>query len=130
MAVKDKHLRSVKDMKPRKIKRVSVSSKRQVSIPKEFYDELKIGSDVTMELVNNRLIIKPVGNTYEDFSEEILSDLINEGYSGNELIDQFKKRKSLIKPALNSMIAETKTEEYTTVDELFADDKEDKDDSN
>lgn len=39
-----------------------------------------------------------------DFSEEILADLINEGYSGQELQKEFKSRQAKVKPAVEKML--------------------------
>lgn len=42
---KDQNLKQT----PRKVKRVSVSSKRQISIPKEYFDALDIDDEVLIE---------------------------------------------------------------------------------
>ena len=39
-----------------------------------------------------------------DFSEEILADLIKEGYSGQELQKEFKSRQAKVKPAVEKML--------------------------
>ena len=39
-----------------------------------------------------------------DFSEEILADLINEGYSGQELQKELKSRQAKVKPAVEKML--------------------------
>lgn len=108
-----------------KVKYASVSSKRQITIPKEFYDALGIEAEVTLELMNNKIVIKPVKENTDDFSEEILSDLISEGYEGNELMEEFKNRKKMIKPAINRIVEETlKQKSYQSLDEML-DDEED-----
>lgn len=54
-------------------KRVAVSSKRQISIPKEFYQDLNLQDEIIMEKVGNRLVIRPSDyDNYVDFTEEIL----------------------------------------------------------
>ncbi len=108
---------------PKKVKRISVSSKRQISIPKEFYEQLQIGEEVSVELYGNHLLVRPIHENFDDFSEEILADLVEEGYSGIQLITEFKNRKSQIKSAVSSLITETKISgKRTTIDELFGDD--------
>ncbi|UMZ74983.1 hypothetical protein [Natranaerofaba carboxydovora] len=49
-----------------------------------------------------------------DFSEEILKELVEKGYSGKQLIDEFKKMKAKVRPAVNNIIeeAERKAKEY------------------
>ena len=39
-----------------------------------------------------------------NFSEEILADLINEGYSGQELQKELKSRQAKVKPAVKKML--------------------------
>ena len=108
---------------PKKSKRVSVSSKRQITIPKEYFDALEIDDEVYIELVGNKLVVKPVIYGAEDFSEEILRDVVREGFEGYELIQEFKHRKSQVKPALDSLIEDTDKQEFTTLEKLFEDDK-------
>lgn len=104
-------------MKP---KRISVSSKRQITIPKEFYDSLNISDEVMCRVVDGELVIKPIGEDV-DFSEFILSDLINEGdEAGDELLREFSYRKSQIRPALHQMIAESRDNKtYSNVEDFF-----------
>ncbi|MBT2615504.1 hypothetical protein J7I96_08590 [Bacillus sp. ISL-78] len=112
--------------RPRKVKRISVSSKRQISIPKEFYEKLNIGDEVNLELYGNQLVIKPIHEGFEDFSEEILADLVAEGYVGSDLIAEFKNRKGKIGMAVDSLIAETIANgKPTTIDNLFGEDEDD-----
>ena len=42
-----------------------------------------------------------------EFSDLILEDLIKEGYSGEELLKEFKVRKNNIKPAIQKLISDT-----------------------
>lgn len=76
-----------------------------------------------VELIGNRLVIKPVILSGEDFSEEILEDIVCEGFSGYELVNEFKNRKSQMKPAFDHLINETDKQSFTTVEELFEDDE-------
>ena len=111
-----------KSRRPRKIKRIAVSSKRQISIPKEFYEKLNIGEEVTLELHGNHLVVKPVHEGFDDFSEEILADLINEGYAGMDLMAEFKNRKAQLGSAIDSLISEAANTETVEIDDLFEDD--------
>lgn len=102
------------------IKKISVSAKRQMTIPKQFYDELKIEDDVTCQIVDNTLVIKPVHNGI-DFSEFILKDLVKEGYTGDTLLKEFSYRKSQINNSVHNMIDDTRDyKTYSNVDDLFA----------
>lgn len=73
MATEEHGLRSAAMSQPheaKQVKRVTVTSKRQVSIPKTFAEELGIQGEVIMELSGNKIILKPVGDQFEDFSED------------------------------------------------------------
>ncbi|WP_251025462.1 MULTISPECIES: AbrB/MazE/SpoVT family DNA-binding domain-containing protein [unclassified Bacillus (in: firmicutes)] len=126
MAQKELERMTMPNRRPRKVKRISVSSKRQISIPKEFYEKLNIGDEVNLELYGNQLVIKPIHEGFEDFSEEILADLVAEGYVGSDLIAEFKNRKGKIGMAVDSLIAETIANgKPTTIDNLFGEDEDD-----
>ncbi len=45
-------------------------------------------------------------NAGGDFAEQILSNLIAEGYSGNELLEQFKKEQGQVRSAVEAMLGE------------------------
>ena len=40
------------------------------------------------------------------FSEQILADLINQGYSGRDLLENFREIQEKIRPAVEAMLAE------------------------
>ena len=40
------------------------------------------------------------------FSKEILKELIDEGYSGSELLDEFRIRQAKVRPAVESILQE------------------------
>lgn len=101
------------------VKRISVSKKRQMTIPKEFYDALHIDGEVNCEIIEDAIVIKPIHKGY-DFSEEILADLIKEGFEGNALLKEFTYRKSQLNPALHRMIEETRdNKSYSNIDDFF-----------
>lgn len=111
-----------KVMKP---KRISVSSKRQITIPLEFCNALKIENEVECILKDGSIIIRPIIDTSQDnFADLILEDLIKEGYKGQKLLEEFRKRKKEIKLAIEEVkneahkVAEDEAP-YTTIDEVF-----------
>lgn len=73
----------------------------------------------------NELVIRPARiNTDGEFAEQIFADLISQGYSGNELLDRFRKVQSEMRPAVEAMIMEAKRgaaseSEYETYDDIF-----------
>lgn len=98
---------SMTDKKRVETKRISVSEKRQITIPKSFYEKLGIDQEVICELRGNEIVLRAVPKA-DDFSEEILKDLVGRGFEGQDLIKEFQKRKSQIRPAVEKMIAESK----------------------
>lgn len=124
MATPELEVRSGPMMNPKKVKRVAISTKRQVCIPKEFYDALDLDNELIMELYGNQIAIKRPHGDFDDFSNEILKDVIHEGFKGEDIIREFECRKERIRPALRSLIAEAKetAEPVENIDDLFEDD--------
>ena len=86
-------------------KRVSISSKRQITIPLKFFKMMGFDKEAECIVRGNELIIRPVKeNTGGEFAEQILADLILKGYSGNDLLVEFKKAQKQIRPAVEAMI--------------------------
>lgn len=86
-----------------KIKRVKISSQRQINIPKDFYMALDLGDEALVEFTGKEIIIRPATEEIVDFSTDILTDLVKQGYSGEYLIKEFTKIKSKIPKALETM---------------------------
>lgn len=107
-------------------KRISITSKRQMTIPQAFFSALGFTNEAECSIQDNALIIRPVKSEMTgEFAELILEDLIKQGYSGEELLNEFKKVQSSIKPAVNALLEEAhnaalgKTKAYTS-DEVFS----------
>ena len=54
----------------------------------------------------NWLFVPVRTNTGGEFAEQILADLIARGYSGNELLERFKKVQGQVRPAVEAMLAD------------------------
>ena len=90
-------------MKNRKV--LSISSKRQITIPQKFYKALGFNDEAECIMKGNELVIRPIKQgAGGDFAELILSELINEGLSGEELLAEFRKRQAEIRPAVETML--------------------------
>ena len=87
-------------------KRISVSQKRQITIPIEFFKSIGIDKEVDCYIQNNSIIIRPVHENMGEFDEEILADLISQGFSGQELFTRFKQARQNIRPAVESLLKE------------------------
>lgn len=104
---------------------VSISSKRQITIPQKFYTMLGFSDTAECVVRGNELVIRPAKVTSGgEFAEQILADLIAQGLSGDELLRQFKIMQSKIRPAVEAMIAESEAvaageSEYATYDDVF-----------
>lgn len=87
-------------------KRISVSQKRQITIPVEFFNSLNIKEEVECYLQNDALVIRPVREGIGEFDEQILADLIAQGLSGTELLEEFKKIRRKVRPAVERLLDE------------------------
>ena len=106
-------------------KRVTITSKRQFTIPQKFYTALGFDRDAVCILGEGMLILKPAAAASGgEFAEQILADLITEGYSGQNLLNEFKTRQAKIRPAVEAMLESAKKAadgagEYATYDDIF-----------
>jgi len=58
-------------------KRISVSKKRQITIPADFFNAMGVGAQVECYLRGGALVIRPVREESGAFDEEILAGLIS-----------------------------------------------------
>ncbi len=91
-------------------RRINVSSKRQITIPLQFYNELGIGSEVECFINDGVLVIRPVPETGGTFAVEILDDLVKQGFKGPELVAKFKELNGKVRTAVEMMISEAESE--------------------
>lgn len=89
------------------IKKIAISAKRQITIPQKFFSMLGFDTEAECMVRGNELVIRPVQTgTGGEFAEQILADLITQGYSGDELLMRFKKAQSQVRPAVEAVIGE------------------------
>lgn len=104
---------------------VSISSKRQITIPLKFFEALQFTDEAECVVRGNELVIRPARtNSGGEFAEQILADLIANGLSGDELLNEFKKQQAKMRPAIEVMIAKADEAalgngEYYTYDDVF-----------
>jgi bifunctional DNA-binding transcriptional regulator/antitoxin component of YhaV-PrlF toxin-antitoxin module len=94
----------VKGENPMLKKRISVSQKRQITIPIEFYNSVGIDKEVECYVQNDTIVIRPVRESGGEFDEQILADLIGQGLSGQELLGKFKETRRQIRPAVERLL--------------------------
>ncbi len=119
----------IKGSVPMEMKKVSISAKRQITIPQKFFSMLEFDKEAECMVRGNELIIRPVKtNTGGEFAEQILADLIGQGYSGNELLEHFKQAQKQVRPAIEEMIREAERaavseSEYESYEDVFGEEK-------
>ena len=105
---------------------VSISSKRQITIPQKFFEALRFTNEAECVIRGNELVIRPARtNSGGEFAEEILAELIKKGLSGDELLKEFKSIQAKIRPAIEAIISEADevasgSGEYYTYDDIFS----------
>ena len=110
---------------PIEMKKISISEKRQITIPQKFFTMLGFGTEAECTVRGNELVIRPAKeNVGGEFAEQILADLIAEGFSGDELLTRFKKAQREVRPAVEAMLAEaeqaaTSKSGYATYADIF-----------
>lgn len=106
-------------------KKVTITSKRQFTIPQKFFTELGFDREAICTLGDGMLIIEPAkSENGGEFAEQILADLIAEGYSGQDLLSEFKSRQSNVRPAVEKMLKTAKDAangigEYYSYEDVF-----------
>ena len=106
-------------------KRISITSKRQLTIPQKFYSELGFGSEAMCTLLDGALVIDPVESVPSgEFDDLILADLIKEGYEGDALLAKFKARRARVRPDVEMLLQQAEDAakgigEYATYEEVF-----------
>ena len=69
---------------------LKISSKRQITLPKTFFFELGFADTAECFVRGNEIVIRPLNLERDgEFSEQILKDSIEDGYSGKELLEEF-----------------------------------------
>lgn len=104
---------------------LSISAKRQITIPQKFFQTLGFGDEAECVLRGNELVIRPVKTiSGGEFSEQILAELIEEGLSGEILLTKFKERQAQVRPAVEAMLSEAEDVaegkgDFATYDDVF-----------
>ena len=91
---------------PMERKIISVSVRRQLTIPQKYYDALGFDNEAECILQDGGLFIRPVHSVGSEFSEQILADLISQGYGGQDLLLKFKEYNRAVRPAVRKLIDE------------------------
>lgn len=104
---------------------VSISSKRQITIPQKFFSLLGFSDEAECIVRGNELVLRPARRASGgEFAENILADLIKEGFSGSDLLLEFKKRQAKVRPAIEEMLSDAEKAaagegKYSTYADIF-----------
>ena len=99
----------------REQKKVTISSKRQFTIPQKFFSALGFEREAVCTLGDGMLIIQPAKPSNDgEFAEQIL-------------LAEFKKRQSKVRPAVEQMLQAAKDAangvgEFSTHEDIFGED--------
>jgi bifunctional DNA-binding transcriptional regulator/antitoxin component of YhaV-PrlF toxin-antitoxin module len=111
-------------------RRINISSKRQITIPAKYFDSLGLDKELDCIYSKDMLILLPVKKEDPAFAEEILQDLIEQGFSGEKLLTEFKKANRKVRPAVEKLIEEAdeiakaaSTNYVDPTDDIFGDEE-------
>ena len=99
---------------------LSISSKRQITIPQKFYQTLGFGDEAECVMRGDELVIRPV----KTVSGGEFAELIAEGLSGEELLSKFKEKQAQVRPAVEAMLSDAekvaeRNGKFATYDDVF-----------
>ena len=98
---------AVKGGNPMNRKTIRISEKRQLSIPQKFFEALGFSTEAECILRGNEIVLRPVREQGGgEFAEQILADLIAQGFSGDQLLTEFKKMQKKVRPAVEVMLTQ------------------------
>ena len=90
-------------------KTVSITGKRQITIPQKFFAALGFQHEADCIMRDGEIVLRPKNeDTGGEFAEEILADLIKQGYSGSELLERFRMTRKKVRPAVERMLDEAR----------------------
>ena len=91
---------------------INVKTRKQgnsitVTIPSEY--NIPAGAKLKPELKNDGIFYKFVDDNknFLNFDEDILKDIVDEGYQGDKLVKEFLQRKSRLQGAFDSIAKDT-----------------------
>ena len=112
-------------------KTVKISEKRQFTIPQKFFTMLGFDREAECFVQNNELVIRPIKKDLSgEFAAEILADLLDQGVSRENLLEEFKAKQTMIRPAVENMLqaaeqAAARDGEFETYDDVFCSENRD-----
>lgn len=90
------------DMMEKKV--IPISSKRQITIPQKFFRSLGLDNEVDCFFNGKEIVLRPVVKSDGYFAEQIVNQLIDEGYAGEDFKKEFSRLNNSIRPAVKALI--------------------------
>lgn len=87
-------------------KTIRISEKRQITIPRKYFEALGFGSEAECLLRGNEIVLRPLQPAGGEFAEQILTELVAKGLSGDALLDAFRQEQKKIRPAVEAMLSD------------------------
>lgn len=92
-----------------------ITSKNQLTIPKDFMERLNLGREVEIILEDNHLIIRKmqrIENSFDDYSDMVLESILKEQAftSSEELLQEFRLRMSLLPIAAEHFLTDIRAQ--------------------
>jgi bifunctional DNA-binding transcriptional regulator/antitoxin component of YhaV-PrlF toxin-antitoxin module len=89
-----------------------ITSKRQLTIPKDFYEKLNLGKDVEIILEKDGLKIKKlrkIEESFDDYSDLVLQSVLEDGFTDKEeILSEFRARMNLMPLAVQKLLSEAR----------------------
>lgn len=95
-------------LEPQNVERkiISVSPKRQITIPLKFFRQVGLGKEVECFVQDGCIVIRPLRSDDEQLTVDILRDLVAQGYQGEELVRKFSQERAKVKTAISRTMNE------------------------
>ena len=79
-------------------------------MPEEFCNKLGFEYDLTLDMFEEHIVIRPVPKDPHAFYEKILTQVINEGFKNKKLITEVRKRLSEEKGIARAIAADARSQ--------------------
>ncbi len=87
-------------------RRLQISSQQKTTLPADFCDALGSETERDCIFADGMLVLTPVATAETPFTQEVLADLVQQSYSGEQLLMAFQELRRQIRPAVETMIKE------------------------
>lgn len=77
---------------PKETIKVYLSEEKTIQLPEEFCKKLNCEYELTLDIHEDHIVIRPVPKNPHDFYEKLLTEVIQEGFTGKKLIAEMRKR--------------------------------------